>query len=42
MLAVHYDWMVSVSFMQDPGDVLRETSPDILPVEECLCYIDQQ
>ena len=31
--------MVSVWFMHDPGDVIRQTSPDILAIEECPFYI---
>jgi len=41
MLTVHYDLMVSVWFMYDPGDVLGQTPPDVLSVEEWPFYIYQ-
>jgi len=39
MLTVHDDSNVSVSFMYNPGDRLRHTSPDVLPVEEYPVYM---
>jgi len=33
--------MVSVCFMKEPGDVLRQTSPDVLSVKEYPVYIYQ-
>jgi hypothetical protein len=41
MLTVHHNLMVSVWFIQDPGDVLKQTSPDVLSVEECPFSIYQ-
>jgi len=41
MLTVHYDSMVSMWFMYNPGDIWRQTSPDVLSVEECSLYIYQ-
>jgi len=32
MLTIQDDSIVSVSFMYDPGDLLRRTSPDVLSV----------
>jgi hypothetical protein len=40
-LVVHYDMIVSVCFMLDPGYVLRQTSPDDLSVAEFPFYIYQ-
>jgi hypothetical protein len=40
-LIVRYDMIVSVCFMSDPGSELRQTSPEDLPVAECLFYICQ-
>jgi len=34
-LTLHYDLMASMWFMKDPGDVLRQTSPDVFSIEEC-------
>jgi len=42
MLSVHLDWMVSVWFLWDPGDVFRRTSSDVLSIEECPFYIHQK
>jgi len=39
MLTVYHDLIVSVSFMYDPGDYMRHTSPDVISVEECPFYI---
>jgi hypothetical protein len=33
ILTTHHNVMVSMRFMYDPGDVLGQTSPDILSVE---------
>jgi len=41
MLTVRHDLMVRVSFIWDPGDVLRQTSPDVLSVEGFPLYIYQ-
>jgi len=41
LLTVHHDMYVSVCFVYDPGNVLRETSPDIFSVEEFPFYIYQ-
>jgi len=40
-LAVQHDWIVNVSFLHYPGDYLRQTSADILFLEECHIYIWQ-
>jgi len=37
MLTLRHDLMVSVCFMYGSGDVFRESSPDILSVEEFPC-----
>ena len=34
MLTVHQDMMLGVCFMYDPWDSLRQTSADVLSVEE--------
>jgi len=39
MLTVHHDLMVSMWLIQDPGDVLRQTSPDIHSIKQCHFYI---
>jgi hypothetical protein len=39
MLTIHYDLMVSMWFMYDCGDVLRQTSPDVLSIKECPLYM---
>ena len=39
MLTVQIDSIFSVSFMYDPGDLFRQTSPDILSVEEYPVYM---
>jgi len=39
MLTVQIDSIFSVSFMYDPGDLLRQTSPDVLFVEEYPVYM---
>jgi len=35
MLIVPHDLIVNICFMYDAGDVLRQTSPDVVSVEEC-------
>jgi hypothetical protein len=40
-LTVHHDLMVNLWSMYDPGDLLRQSSPDIPSVEECSSYINQ-
>ena len=35
LIIVQDDSTFSVSFIYDPGDLLRQTSPDVLSVEEC-------
>jgi len=40
-LTVQYDLIVIVSFMHYPGDILRQTSADILSLEENAIYIWQ-
>ena len=42
MLSIHHDLMVSVCFMYDPRDVLRQASPDDLSVKHFPCYIYQR
>jgi len=37
-LIVQHDLIVSVSFMYYPGDYLRQTSADVLSLEQCLMY----
>jgi hypothetical protein len=37
-LTVQHDLIVSVSFMYYPGDYLRQTSADVLSLEQCLMY----
>jgi hypothetical protein len=37
-LIVLHDLIVSVSFMYYPGDYLRRTSADVLPLEQCLIH----
>jgi len=37
MLTVSHDFLVSMYFALDPGDVLRQTSPDVLSVGE-FCF----
>jgi len=39
MLTVQFDWIFSVSFMYDPVDLVRQTSPDVLSVEEYHVYM---
>jgi len=39
MLTVQIDSIFSVSFMYDPGDLLRQTSPEVLSVEEYPVYM---
>jgi len=39
MLTIQDDLIVSVSFMYDPGDLLRRTSPDVLSVEQYRVYM---
>jgi hypothetical protein len=34
MLAIQYDLVLSVSFMSDPCDGLRQSSPNILSIKE--------
>jgi len=41
MRTIHYDWMANEWFMSDPGNVLRQTSPDVLSIEECPFYLYQ-
>jgi len=41
IITVHHSLMISMWFMLDPVDVLRQTSPDILSVEDCPLYIYQ-
>jgi len=41
MLTVHFDLIISVWFMYDPGNVLRQTSPDVLSFEEWPGYINE-
>jgi len=41
MLTIHSGLMVSVWFIEHPGDVKWQTSPDILSAEEFPCYIYQ-
>ena len=38
-LPVQHDWIVSVSFMYYPRDILRPTSANIIYLEECTIYI---
>jgi len=33
-----HDLIVSISFMYYPGDSLRQTSPDVLSLEQCAIY----
>jgi len=35
-LTVQHDLIVSVSFIYHPGDYLRQTSADVLLLEQCL------
>jgi hypothetical protein len=37
-LIVRHDLIVSVSFMYYPGDHLRQTSADVLSLEQCPIY----
>jgi len=39
MITVQDDSIFSVSFMYDPGDLLRQTSPDVLSIEEYPVYM---
>jgi len=39
MLTVHYDLIVSMWFIWDPGNVFRQTSPEVLSIAECSFYI---
>jgi len=38
MITVQDDLSFSVCFMYDPCDLLRQTSPDVLSLEECPVY----
>jgi len=38
-LTVQQDWIIGLYFLADPGDVMKQTSPDDLYVEECPFYI---
>ena len=38
MLTTKHDFIFSVSLMHDPGELLRETSPDVPPLDECLAF----
>jgi len=37
-LTVQHDFIVSVRFMYYPGDNLRQTSADVLPLDQCPIY----
>jgi hypothetical protein len=37
-LTVQHDFIVSLSFMHHPGDNLRQTSADVLYLEQCPIY----
>jgi len=37
-LTVHYDLIVSVSFMYYPRDSMRQTSADVLSLKQCPIY----
>jgi hypothetical protein len=37
-LTIRHDWIVSVSFIYYPRDYLRQTSADVLSVEQCPIY----
>jgi len=39
MLSIQIDSIFSVSFMYNPGDLLRKTSPDVLSVKEYPVYM---
>jgi len=39
MLTVQDDSIVSVSFMYDPGDLLQQSSPDVLCVNDYPVYM---
>jgi hypothetical protein len=39
MLTIHYNLMVSVWFMEDTRNDIRQTSPDVLSIQECPYYI---
>jgi len=39
MVTVQIESMFSVSFMYDPGDLWRQTSPDIVSVEQYRVYM---
>jgi len=39
MLTVQDDSIFSVTFMYDPGDLMRQTSPDVLSVNEYPVYM---
>jgi hypothetical protein len=38
---VHHDFIVSMWFMSDSGDELRQASPDDLSIKQCAFYIYQ-
>jgi len=38
---VHHDFIVSMCFMSDSSDELRQASPDDLSIKECAFYIYQ-
>jgi len=37
-LTIQHNLIVSVSFMYHPGDSLRQTSADVLSLEQCAIY----
>lgn len=39
IITVQHDSIVTVSLMRYPSDFVRQTSPDIISVEECPPYI---
>jgi len=39
MITVQEDSTLGISFMYDPGDLLRQTSPDVLSIEGCPVYM---
>jgi len=41
MLTIQYDLVFSVCFMDNPGDLLRQTSPDVITREGFVVYIGQ-
>jgi len=42
MLTIHHEMIISVYFIQDPRDVLRQTSANLLSEEECTIFISQR